>query len=77
MTRRRRPGPHGFRARLEHSIELRCCGEIAKLIGNLSLRGSAGAKTTRLAYQCQRCHQRIQLVDEWDPPDISAIDSTP
>jgi predicted transcriptional regulator of viral defense system len=64
-------------ARLEHGIELRHCGQIVKLIGNLSLRGAAGATTTRLAYVCEKCFQRFQLVDEWDRPDISALDSTP
>lgn len=66
--------------RLEDGIELRHCGQVMQLAGNLSLRGAAGAKTTRLAYECQKCFQRLQVVDEWDQPniaDIAAIDSTP
>lgn len=63
--------------RLENAVEIRHCGQVMQCIGNLSLRGAAGAKTTRLAYACQKCFQRLQVVDEWDPPNLAAIDSTP
>ena len=68
------PKPPNGHARLEHGIELRHCGQDMKLFGNLSLRGAAGAKTTRLAYACQKCFQRIQVVDEWDQPGLAALD---
>jgi hypothetical protein len=50
------------------------------LVGNLALRGAAGAPATRLAYECARCGRRLQVVDEWDRPDagqLAIYDETP
>lgn len=60
--------------RFEESIDLRCCGEPCKLVGNLSLRGAAGATTTRLGYECTKCFKRIQVADAWDAPDVGQLD---
>jgi hypothetical protein len=65
--------------RLEDTLELYCCGQPARLAGNLALRG-AGSPTTRLAYECASCHRRLQVVDDWDrlsSETLAAVDETP
>ncbi len=72
-------GPTSGSPRLEHGIELRCCGRPCKLAGNLALRG-AGSPVTRLGYECVTCHRRLQVVDEWGHPSaeqLAAYDETP
>lgn len=75
----RRPSDAG-KARFEDGIELTCCGRPARLVGNLSLRGAAGARDTRLGYECVQCFRRIQVVDQWNPPSAAQLaiyDETP
>jgi hypothetical protein len=78
-----RPSPteaaRGDARRLEDGLELRCCGQPAKLAGNLALRG-AGSPVTRLAYECVRCFRRLQVVDDWGIPNadqLATYDETP
>lgn len=71
---------HTAGRRLEHGIELRCCGVPCKLVGNLALRGAAGSPDTRLGYECTRCHRRLQVVDDWGWPSaeqLTIYDETP
>lgn len=66
--------------RLEHRVELRCCGVPCKLVGNLALRGAAGSPDTRIGYECTVCHQRLQVVDDWGQPSAAQLaiyDETP
>ena len=72
----------GSRIRFEEQvgITIECCRKPMRLVGNLSLRGSAGAKCTRLAYECEVCFRRATVIDQWPEPnqaDLNVIDSTP
>jgi hypothetical protein len=64
--------------RFEQTIELKCCDTVARLVGNLSLRG-AGATQTRLGYECKICRRQLQVVDDWglpSPETLAEIDAT-
>lgn len=70
----------GAGRRLEHGVELRCCGVPCRLVGNLALRGAAGSPDTRLGYECTLCRRRLQVVDDWGQPNATQLaiyDETP
>lgn len=57
------------------AIDIRCCGQEMRLVGNLSLRGPA--KNTKLGYECEKCFRKVMVQDEWpgpSPANIAAID---
>ena len=59
------------------SIRMKCCKQRMRLVGNLSLRGTA--KQTILGYECGKCFRRVAVVDEWPEPtsaDLEVIDTT-